>query len=343
MSLRRVLVGLSALAVLWWLFNPGDLIEVEPSAAALPNLPFEAKVDGSGFVTAVGDIADCDRDDLWNRVVSVFDYRLSWAGIQVHVPAEAARLAKMVEQQPGLVLALGDLTYPTGEPIDFAECFGRTWANLLPRVYPVPGNHEYKTAAIGYREFWGPRAGPEGFYYSVDYSGWHLVALNSEIDGGPGSRQAEWLEADLQQHRGKCVLAFDHRPAFSSRLRNGNENALALFRILYEHNATLLLSGHNHFYERTAPVDPSGARDPRRGVRQFVVGTGGADLNDVPFPKAAFSEDLITDRRGALQLALNATGYEWRFLDIEGNVVDRGEGACATRTQTAGSSAGRIL
>jgi hypothetical protein len=328
--LRRIWKISAAVAVLGivLLFDPLDLIEVVGSEPGHPRLDFAVPSDGSRVVVAVGDIADCERASLWNEVVSVFDGRLAWAGISETLPRSALDIAAMIERQPGIVLALGDLAYPEGEPEDFRSCFGPIWHRLVPRTYPVPGNHEYRTDATGYRRYWGARAGPDAdLFYGVDYAGWHIVALNSEVSAAAGSRQAEWLEADLQQHSGECILALDHRPAFSSVVRSQHENAAALFDILYRHRATLLLSGHNHFYERTAPIDPRGERDDN-GIRQFVVGTGG-ETRSFSGPAASFSEVLIGAQPGALRLTLNDGGYEWAFLRApDGSVADQGQASC---------------
>ena len=279
-SPRRSLLFAAAL-----LLDPADMFEEEGgwqhSAEAFVPPP---RIDGPGIVMAAGDIADCSTHSAWNAVVAEFDGRLAWAGIDTYVPQSALQTASLIETQPGIVLALGDLAYPDGEPEDF-RCFDRAWGAMFDRIYPVPGNHEYKTDGEGYRAYWGEKAGPnEGLYYSFDYAGWHLIALNSEIPASAGSEQAEWLEADLRAHPDGCVLAFHHRPAFSALKRGGHENALALFDILYRHGATLMLSGHNHFYERVAPLDPSGNVDPDRGIRSFVVGTGGKDRHQATPP-----------------------------------------------------------
>jgi hypothetical protein len=316
-----------------FLFDVGDLLEPDAFGIQRPELPFAVPPDGSGVVTAVGDRSDCESASVWNGIVSAFDGRLAWAGIREEVPREVRQTARLIERQPGIVLALGDIVYPEGELDDFRECFEPAWASLLPRTYPVPGNHEYKTGAAGYRAYWGARAGSEaGLFYSFDYAGWHMVGLNSEITGGPGSDQAAWLEADLAAYQGGCILAFYHRPAFTAVKRNGDENAAALFEILYRHGATRLLSGHNHFYERTAPLNPQAKVEEGRGLRQFVVGTGGHGVEHV-VAKADFTEALVEDRWGALRLTLEEGGYAWAFLETpDGAIGDSGRGTCVSRS-----------
>ena len=330
------IVTLFTISAVLILSDVGDLFEPEAAwDGGTGGTP--AAMDSSGVVMVVGDIANCESAGAWNSIVGMFDGRLAWAGLQEELPSEAQQVADLIGKQPGIVLALGDLTYPEGEADDFHGCFARLWVNLLSRTFPVPGNHEYKSDAEGYQSFWRQRAGPApGFFYSFDYAGWHLVALNSEIDAGPGSEQALWLDADLSHHRAGCVLAFDHRPAFSIKKRPDDEDARALFAVLHRHGATTLLSGHSHFYERTEPLDASGKADPTRGLRQFIVGTGGHQLDDMSdqatLDQASFTEKLITNRWGALRIDLSNNRYNWAFLAApDGEVLDSGHGVCVAR------------
>ena len=131
------------------------------------------------------------------------------------------------------------------------------------RTKPVPGNHEYHTSgAKGYFGYWGAQAKPNGTsYYSFDLGDWHVVALDFEIGLGSSSSQAKWLKSDLAASRKRCKLAYLHKPRWSSG-RHGNSSGLAdVYKILYDDRVTLLLSGHDHDYERFAPLAPAGAVD----------------------------------------------------------------------------------
>ena len=186
------------------------------------------------------------------------------------------------------VLVVGDAQYETGTLAQFQQSFHPSWGRVKPLISPVPGNHEYYTpGAAGYYDYFnGPGAatGPAGDrdkgYYSYEIGGWHVVALNSQCDeiGGcdPDSPQARWLRADLATHRAPCTLAYWHGPRYTSgRYGNQSEDVRPLFDAAYAAGVDVVLSGHEHFYERFAPQDGAGRADPARGVRQFTVGMGG--------------------------------------------------------------------
>jgi acid phosphatase type 7 len=228
------------------------------------------------------------------------------------------------------ILALGDLAYTAGTAAEFANCYGPTWGRFKDRTRPILGNHEHRTlGAAGYFGYWGARAGESGKgYYGFDLGDWHLVALNSEIDAGPASPQVAWLKADLAASPRRCKLAYLHRPRWSSGRHGDADDLAALFQVLYDARVTLLLSAHDHDYERLAPLGPSGAVEPGRGVRQFVVGTGGAPLRGFAAPRAG-SEARDATAKGVLQLVLRADGYDWEFLPVAGGAYrDGGGGAC---------------
>jgi acid phosphatase type 7 len=246
--------------------------------------------------------------------------------------------AELVEGIDGTVLALGDEAYPRGSAANFEECYGPSWGRFKGRTKPVPGNHEYYTeGARGYFGYFGEAAGdPEEGYYSYDVGSWHVVALNSnceEVRCGPGSPQTRWLEEDLSANDGaRCTLAYMHHPRYSSGVKHGSTagGVQQLWEALYEAQTDVVLSAHEHNYERFAPQDPQGRADPEGGIRQFVVGTGGgggeAPLSSEPI---ANSEARIDDTDGVLKLALRPEGYEWEFVGVEGeSFTDSGAARC---------------
>jgi Calcineurin-like phosphoesterase len=150
----------------------------------------------------------------------------------------------------------------------------------------VPGNHEYETAgAAGYFAYFGRLARPKGrSHYSFDLGGWHLIALDSSIDHGAGSAQERWLRADLVAAAKRCILAYWHFPRFTSGAHQGNWGSVGtLWNDLYDARADVVLSGHEHGYERFARQTPW-AKASRRGIRQFIVGAGGATLMGLADP-----------------------------------------------------------
>ena len=199
---------------------------------------------------------------------------------------------------------------------------------------PAVGNHEYGTpGAEAYYTYFGARAGPAGKgYYSFDLGSWHLISLNSncgEVSCAKGSEQDRWLRADLAAHPSRCTLAYWHHPRWSSGTTHGDTESVAPFiDALYEAGADLVLVGHEHNYERFAPQDPRERPDPDRGIREFVVGTGGKSLYPFGSPDPN-SEVRNSDTFGILSLTLHPTGYDWEFVpEAGGQFHDRGAGQC---------------
>ena len=252
--------------------------------------------------------------------------------------AEDTYTGNLLDTIPGPILGIGDNAYEKGTLQEFNECYGPTWGRHKDRVHPVPGNHEYLDGgAKGYFTYFGDAATPlepgctkecKG-YYSFDVGTWHIVALNSEIANDPGSEQEQWLRADLAAHPSVCTLAYWHVPRFTSG-RTGNGRASGLWNALYDYGADIVLSGHEHNYERFAPQDQSGQYAPDRGVRQFVVGTGGDTLRDYKFIQPN-SEVRNSETWGVLKLTLHPDSYDWEFVPIAGQTfTDIGSAPCVT-------------
>ncbi len=252
------------------------------------------------------------------------------------------------------VLDLGDNQYYCGGYQAFLQSYDLSWGRVKPITHPAVGNHEYltsggtgcttaNTGAAGYFQYFGAAAGnPSQGYYSYDIGTWHLIALNSNCSsaGGCGatSPQGKWLEADLSAHSNFCVLAYWHIPLFSSGGR-ASTNSKPFWTALYNHNADLILVGHDHIYERFAPQTPSGIADPVRGIRQFTVGTGGADHTSIT-TVAANSELINTNTFGVLKLTLHPDSYDWQFVPEAGKTfTDSGTTACHGSTPSPTSTA----
>jgi acid phosphatase type 7 len=251
----------------------------------------------------------------------------------------------LVAAQPAAVLVLGDVQYECGEAADFTSFYDPSWGRVKDRTHPVVGNHEYQTStdpahacfgnppgAKGYFDYFGTAAGQMGQgYYSFDLGEWHLIALNSNCGDaggcGVGSPQWTWLRNDLTANTKACTLAYWHIPVFSSGGR-AEPNARQLYQLLYDFNADLILTGHDHTYERFAPQTSTGAKDEARGIRQFVVGTGGRNLT-LWSTIAANSEVRNNTTFGVLKVTLHPTSYDWQFVPIAGeSFTDTGSTAC---------------
>ena len=269
------------------------------------------------IVYAAGDIADCTRAPP------------AWSG--------AADTARLVEAELALharaaVLTLGDNVYQRGSVRAYADCYGPTWGRFKARTYPAPGNHEYATPnAAGYFGYFGSVAAHG--YYSVKLGAWRVISLDSNLKGAAHKAQMAWLEQELAGNGERCTLAYWHHPLYSSGGHGDVGNMRDAWQLLYRAGAELVLSGHDHNYERFAPQDADGRHDAGRGIRQFVVGTGGAFLTPFRWPWKN-SEMRDNNRTGVLKLVLRDASYEWEFLEAAyngfpyGQNADRGAGRC---------------
>ncbi len=244
--------------------------------------------------------------------------------------------AAVASAVPGTVITLGDNVYQNGTAQEFAQCYDPSWGGALKaRTRPSAGNHDYNTAnATGYYGYFGAAAGdPSKGYYTFTVGTWRLIALNSNcaaIGGcGAGSPQELWLRQTLATSSEQCTLAYWHHPLFSSSSGSGAVTAVQpLYQALYDYNADLVLVGHAHNYERFAPQTSAGVRDDARGIREFVVGTGGADVVGFSTPKAN-SEVRNTGTFGVMKLTLGTGAYEWKFLPVAGKTfTDSGRTDC---------------
>jgi Calcineurin-like phosphoesterase len=234
----------------------------------------------------------------------------------------------------GTVATFGDNAYPKGSAADFAECYNPSWGQFKARTRPSPGNHEYETAgASGYFGYFGTAAGdPQEGYYSYDLGSWHVISLNSNCSfvGGcaPGSPQEQWLKADLAAHSNACTLAYWHHPRFSSGIHGDDSSVAPFWDDLYQAGAEVVLNGHDHDYERFAPLNPSGQTDPAQGIRQFTVGTGGAEFTEFKSINPT-SEVQIAGTNGVLKMTLHPDGYDWMFVTAPNGIeADTGSASC---------------
>jgi hypothetical protein len=249
-------------------------------------------------VYAAGDIARCAYSDP------------AYSGAADTARTVAAGLST---DPKAVVLTLGDHTYPRGTAREFADCYGPTWGRFKDRTWPAPGNHEYYTpGAAPYFAYFGERAARG--WYSLDLGSWHVISLDSGLAPGAHMEQMAWLRADLASHPARCTLAFWHEPLYSSGGHGSIPKMRQAWRLLLDAGAELVLSGHDHDYERFAPQDADGHLDHARGMRQFVVGTGGA--YPTPFLLALPNSEMRDNgRSGVLRLRLLDGRYEWEFLE----------------------------
>jgi acid phosphatase type 7 len=254
---------------------------------------------GTRTLVAVGDIASCE------------------------VTADEA-VADLVARTPGTLALLGDTVYDNGTVDEYLRCFLPRWGPFLQRTRAALGNHEYANGASDAAAAKTVLGLPNDGWYSYELGDWHVIVLNSNCEavGGcdRGSRQWLWLRADLARSRAaRCVLAYWHHPRFSSGEHGSDVRYAPFWDLLAAARADVVLSGHDHDYERFAPL---------KGIRSFVVGTGGRSQR--PFG-AARPRSVVrqTGTYGVLRLTLRPEGYSWAFLRASGEPFgDTGTGRC---------------
>lgn len=260
------------------------------------------------ILLAAGDIADCDSDG-------------------------AKLTARLIASRSGTVAALGDTAYPYGSESDFASCYHPTWGLFKARTRPAVGNHEYYTTNAGpYFAYFGRKAASPRGYYSYKLGRWQIIVINSNCDKiggcGPGSAQLGWLRNDLARHPARCTLAYWHHARFSSGMHGSDETMQPIWATLAKAGADIVLSGHDHDYQRYAPLNAAGKVDWAHGMREFVVGTGGGPLRPVTGTTVG-SRKVIAFEWGVLRLKLGANRVYWRFLSTpSGRILDSGSAGC---------------
>ena len=240
--------------------------------------------------------------------------------------------AALVERlNPDVALTAGDQAYEDGSASEFDAYYHPTWGRFKGKTRPTAGNHEYHLSGAGpYFDYFGAAAGVRGKgWYSFNVGSWHLVSLNSNLSMSSSSEQITWLKADLAANAGRCTMAYWHRPRWTSGSSHSSSTTpAAAIQALYNVGADLVVTGHNHQYERFAPMNPSGARDDLKGIRTFVVGTGGAGLYGFGTVQPN-SEVRNNDTYGVLRLSLREGAYDWRFERAAGGTfIDAGSNTC---------------
>ncbi len=259
--------------------GPTDGSSSNPVPPGTPTAPIPSVPSLPQVFVGAGDIALCD--------------------------ANSQATARLLAGIGGTVFALGDNAYQSGTRQEYLDCYEPTWGRHKGRTRPVPGNHEYESpGAAPYFDYFGANAGAFGLgYYSFDLGAWHAIALNSNVPMGPGSAQGAWLRADLTANRSRCTVAYWHHALFTSGPSGGTPGTRELWRQLYDAGVDVVLNGHDHLYERFAPQDPNGVPDPARGIRGFIVGTGGGVLHQRT-SSAANGEFVRVGAFGVLRLTL---------------------------------------
>jgi hypothetical protein len=303
----------------------GCIPRVEPTPPPATATAEEVKLSGAAVLVGAGDIAGCDQNDdmlTANLVDSIL---------------KADSIAKVEDA----VFTIGDNVYPAGSKEQFENCFGPTWGSperrIMKKIHPTPGNHEYYQPGAGpYFDYFGDKAGEKGKgFYSYNLGEWHIITINSAIpimssfSAAAKKEQEDWLKKDLDANRSKkCTIAIWHEPRFSSGWHGAEPRMSAIWQILYDNDVDLVINGHDHNYERMAPVNPSGMLDSTKGIIQIVAGMGGGSLRGLANSTIPNSLVRIEGHSGVLLLTLGSAEFRSAYLDTKGRVWDPSGGKC---------------
>ena len=261
-------------------------------------------------VVAVGDIACAAKDAVTSTTCR---------------HAEVAKLTKRID--PKAVLALGDLQYHSGSLSAFRNSYDKSWGDLKSITYPTPGNHEYDTkGAEGYYTYFSKRQPGSPGYYAFDLGRWRAYSVNGNCRHINCDKQVAWLKKDLSENPTKCSLIESHFPRYSSGAHGDNGVMRRFFRIANDHGVDLVLTGHDHHYERFRRMNHKGGLH-KRGVMQFISGGGGKSHYPAD-GDATGSQFVEDDTFGVLRLVLRPKSFRFGFRGIDGSHQDKGARNC---------------
>lgn len=281
-----------------------------PAEAQRAPAPLPATVFG------VGDIMNCASPD--------------------HAEQTGLLMERLLNGTPNSIgVTFGDNSNDDGSPASY-DCFDRSsWGKLMSRVIPSPGNHDYGVdKVLPFYFLYFPRSGPPRLgYQAFDFGGWRIYSLNSELVAADlRQAQLQWLERDLAvHHRSKCVMAYFHRPPFSSGNFASPAWVLPIFRKLYKYGVDLVATGHEHFFAAMPPMTPEGVVDAAYGVPVLVAGTGGAMFFNRPrtLKFGTSGEQLLTHALGILKITLKPAAFDWAFVPVDSKMSGpSGSGQC---------------
>ncbi len=341
-GLNNTPVSLGSFKYRVYLPNIAVLEQNLPAATAVPTATQESTVIPTAAITATFTLTPTDTQTATSTPtltqtptvpIMLAAGDIAKCGGSAPAPGNGAFITSdMLLSDVGSIFTLGDNSNDSGSLSDYQNCFGLTWGRLMDRLHIAMGNHDIGSAGQDFFTYFNGMTGIWG-HYSLDLGSWHVVVLNAECSigsqgCGSGSLQETWLRQDLAANSQKCILAIWHQPLFTSGTQSPYPAVKTFWQDLYAYGADVILNGHNHNYERFDPQNPDAVAD-LNGIREFVVGTGGASLDSSSLPLAANEVVRSAAAYGYLKLTLQAGSFSWQFVAQPGSsFTDSGSALC---------------
>jgi hypothetical protein len=246
------------------------------------------------------------------RVLAFGDSGTGWPG-QLALAGLMARLSPA----PDVLLHTGDVVYPDGADALYGPYFFTPYAPLLSRTLTLTtlGNHDQETGSGGpYLEnFSLPLNGPPGVtpetVYSLERAGVLFVVHDGTLSAGRLEGLAgPWHRERLRASTARFRIAAVHEPPYSSGLNSQvppTPTVRAFFPPLFSATGVdLVLSGHEHLYERSRPMD---------GVIYVVTGAGGQSL----YPRVATNDFTEVFYGEGGRLSFSVVSVNGRLLTLD--------------------------
>jgi predicted phosphodiesterase len=260
--------------------------------------------------------------------------------------AQCALAELMIEQRPDLVIHAGDLVYPTGAPEDYSDNFFRAYAGLVCSVPFMPslGNHDCVTdkGRPLLDLFDLPRNGPEGIEaernYWFDFGDARFVALDSnrtakEAGGVITVKQmktviAPWLRSVLCGCGARWRFVYFHHPFYTGSTHPAQGGAYmkeAYVEVFEDCGVDVVFCGHNHLYERTAPIKEDRIVADGGGAVYVTTGAGGARRYPENLPPPEYIRAYNDEALSFTRVDILADRLELRQIDDQGRMIDEYE------------------
>lgn len=248
--------------------------------------------------------------------------KVAVAGDIAYTNTGDTKTAKLIKaQNPSRVIAPGDLAYDSGSPAQFSKYYAPTWGAFKSKTLVVPGNHEARTPGFAGIEGYFGDAADDNHAVTI-CSRWRVILVNPYKGI---SAAASFIRKDGAAHASKSKIVVWHAPRFSSGKHGNNPTMQPLWDASRAVRARIVLNGHDHSYERFAPMTAGGGRNDASGTREFVSGLGGR--SQYPFGTIRpNSQKRYNGQPAVLFLGLSTTtkAYSWTFRSVDGVVRDAG-------------------